>query len=156
MSTNEHSKVLLINGPNLNIIGTREPQIYGYTTLPELETQLTHKAGELQLALSCFQSNIEGEIINQIHKAKSENIDVILINPGAYTHTSIAIRDAFLSVDIPFIEIHISNVFAREPFRHHSYLSDIASGILVGHGLFGYELGLYRAKNIVSSRSSKT
>lgn len=152
MLANSFPKVLLINGPNLNMIGTREPHIYGSTTLSQLEEQLTIKATELQLALSCFQSNIEGEIITQIQKAKSEDIDVIIINPGAYTHTSIGIRDAFLSVQIPFIETHISNVYARESFRHHSYLSDVAAGILVGHGLFGYELALYRAKNIVSLR----
>lgn len=152
MANGELPKILLINGPNLNMIGTREPHIYGATTLPQLENQLTEKATQLELALSCFQSNIEGEIITQIQTAKADNIDVIIINPGAYTHTSIGIRDAFLSVQIPFIEIHISNVYARESFRHHSYLSDVAAGILVGHGLFGYELALYRAKNIVSSR----
>lgn len=152
MSTADLPKVLLINGPNLNMIGTREPHIYGSTTLEQLETQLTAQAHQLQLTLSCFQSNIEGEIITKIQQAKSDNVDVIIINPGAYTHTSIGIRDAFLSVQIPFIEIHISNVYARENFRHHSYLSDVASGILVGHGLFGYELALYRAQNIISSR----
>lgn len=152
MSTTDLPKVLLINGPNLNMIGTREPHIYGSTTLTQLEEQLTAQATQAQLSLSCFQSNIEGEIITQIQQAKSNNVDVIIINPGAYTHTSIGIRDAFLSVQIPFIEIHISNVYAREHFRHHSYLSDVASGILVGHGLFGYELALYRAQNIISSR----
>ncbi len=152
MSTTDLPKVLLINGPNLNMIGTREPHIYGSTTLPELEEQLTNLAETLQLNLSCFQSNIEGEIITKIQQAKFDNTDVIVINPGAYTHTSIGIRDAFLSVQIPFIEIHISNVYARENFRHHSYLSDVASGILVGHGLFGYELALYRAKNLALPR----
>lgn len=152
MSTADSPKVLLINGPNLNMIGTREPHIYGSTTLIQLEEQLTEKSKQLEFALTCYQSNIEGEIITQIQQAKSNNIDVIIINPGAYTHTSIGIRDAFLSVQIPFIEIHISNVYAREHFRHHSYLSDVASGILVGHGLFGYELALYRAQNIISSR----
>lgn len=152
MSTSESHKVLLINGPNLNMIGMREPHIYGSTTLDQLEKQLIEQASHLQLDLHCYQSNIEGEIITQIQQAKFNNYDVILINPGAYTHTSIGIRDAFLSVQIPFIEIHISNVYARENFRQHSYLSDIASGILVGHGLFGYELALYRAKNIITSR----
>lgn len=152
MSTTDLPKVLLINGPNLNMIGTREPHIYGSTTLPQLEEQLTDLASTLQINLSCFQSNIEGEIITKIQQAKFNNTEVIVINPGAYTHTSIGIRDAFLSVQIPFIEIHISNVYARENFRHHSYLSDVASGILVGHGLFGYELALYRAKNLISPR----
>lgn len=152
MSTTDLPKVLLINGPNLNMIGTREPHIYGSTTLPQLEEQLTGLASTLQIDLSCFQSNIEGEIITKIQQAKFNNTEVIVINPGAYTHTSIGIRDAFLSVQIPFIEIHISNVYARENFRHHSYLSDVASGILVGHGLFGYELALYRAKNLISPR----
>ncbi len=152
MSTTDLPKVLLINGPNLNMIGTREPHIYGSTTLPQLEEQLTGLASTLQINLSCFQSNIEGEIITKIQQAKFNNTEVIVINPGAYTHTSIGIRDAFLSVQIPFIEIHISNVYARENFRHHSYLSDVASGILVGHGLFGYELALYRAKNLISPR----
>lgn len=152
MSISDLPKVLLINGPNLNMIGMREPHIYGSTTLPQLEKQLTDLATTLELDLSCFQSNIEGDIITKIQQAKFNNTDVIVINPGAYTHTSIGIRDAFLSVQIPFIEIHISNVYARENFRHHSYLSDIASGILVGHGLFGYELALYRAKNLALPR----
>jgi 3-dehydroquinate dehydratase-2 len=136
------SQLLLLNGPNLNLLGTREPGIYGAGTLADIEARLTRKALELGHTLHCFQSNQEGLLVDRIHQARSEGIAYILINPGAYTHTSVALRDALLGVAIPFIEIHLSNVFTREPFRHHSYFSDIAVGSIVGLGAHGYTLAL--------------
>ena len=135
-------KVLLINGPNLNLLGSREPQVYGSTTLAELENGLRAQAQGLDLELECFQSNHEGAIVDRIHQARSDGVGFVIINPGAYTHTSIAIRDAFAGVDIPFVEVHISNVHRREAFRHHSYLSDVAEGTIVGLGTQGYALAL--------------
>lgn len=135
-------KLLLINGPNLNLLGTREPEIYGSTTLAEIETDLVARAGVLGHALECFQSNHEGGIVDRIHQARTDGVSFILINPGAYTHTSIAIRDAFAAVAIPFVEVHLSNVHKRETFRHHSYLSDVAEAVLVGCGVMGYQLAL--------------
>ncbi len=146
--------VLLINGPNLNLIGLREPEIYGATTLPMLEKNLNDLAAQRNIQLFSFQSNHEGEIVDSIHNAKNNNIQCIIINPGAYTHTSIAIRDAFLGVSIPFIEIHISNIYKRESFRHHSYLSDIADGIIIGHGIFGYTLALYQAEHLLNNNTN--
>lgn len=130
--------VLLLSGPNLNLLGTREPELYGFTTLEELEQKVVRFFNEHQIECLTYQSNTEGEMINWLHKHR--DADFLLINPGAYTHSSIALRDAILGVDIPFIEIHISNIFSREPFRHHSYFSDIAVGCLVGLGTYGYEL----------------
>lgn len=139
------ARFLVLNGPNLNLLGEREPEVYGYTTLAEIDTSIIEHAQAQGHELSCFQSNAEHEIINRIHQAKKEACDFIIINPGAFTHTSIAIRDAFLGVSIPFIEIHLSNVFAREEFRRHSYLSDIAVGIISGMGAKGYELAFEAA-----------
>lgn len=136
---------LLINGPNLNLLGTREPGVYGNTRLAAVESALTARAQSLGHTLSCFQSNAEHELVDRIQAAASEAIDFILLNPGAFTHTSIAMRDALLAVGIPFIEIHLSNVFAREEFRHKSYFSDIAAGCIFGVGAIGYELGLKAA-----------
>ena len=137
--------ILLLNGPNLNLLGLREPAIYGSASLQSIERKL----GELALAhghtLTAFQSNAEHELIAKIHAAKHEGIAFVIINPGGYSHTSIALRDAFLAVAVPFIEVHLSNVFAREAFRHHSYLSDIAVGCIVGLGPVGYELALEAA-----------
>jgi 3-dehydroquinate dehydratase-2 len=137
--------ILLLNGPNLNLLGLREPAIYGSAGLQSIERKL----GELAVAhghtLSAFQSNAEHELIAKIHAAKHEGIAFVIINPGGYSHTSIALRDAFLAVAVPFIEVHLSNVFAREAFRHHSYLSDIAVGCIVGLGPIGYELALEAA-----------
>jgi 3-dehydroquinate dehydratase-2 len=134
--------ILLLNGPNLNLLGLREPEIYGSASLQSIELKL----GELAVArghtLFAFQSNAEHELIAKIHATKHEGIAFVIINPGGYSHTSIALRDAFLSVAVPFIEVHLSNVFAREAFRHHSYLSDIAVGCIVGLGPIGYELAL--------------
>ena len=135
-------KVLVINGPNLNLLGTREPHIYGATTLADVENALQAQAGQLGLALDCFQSNHEGAIVDRIHQARLGGVDFAIINPGAYTHTSVAIRDAFAGVAIPFVEVHISNVHKREAFRHHSYLSDIAEAVMAGFGTMGYDLAL--------------
>jgi 3-dehydroquinate dehydratase-2 len=137
--------ILLLNGPNLNLLGKREPGHYGSLTLTEIEARLTALANQQQHALLCYQSNAEGALVDRIHQALDEHVDFIIINPGAYTHTSIALRDALLGVAIPFIEIHLSNVHRREPFRHHSYLSDIAEGVILGLGALGYELALYAA-----------
>lgn len=137
--------ILLLNGPNLNLLGKREPQHYGHLTLGDIETKLTTLAEQQQHILTCFQSNSEGALVDRIHQAMDTQTDFILFNPGAYTHTSIALRDALLGTAIPFIEIHLSNVHQREAFRHHSYFSDIASGIIVGLGTLGYELALQAA-----------
>ena len=139
------ASLLLINGPNLNLLGSREPGVYGETNLAEVESRLTSLAGERGHELQCFQSNAEHEIVDRVQQAATDKVDFILLNPGAFTHTSIAIRDALLAVSIPFIEIHLSNVFAREEFRHNSYFSDIAAGCLFGLGAYGYELALKAA-----------
>lgn len=137
-------RILLLNGPNLNMLGTREPEKYGTLTLSQIVSRLTAEAEALNVTLDSLQSNAEYVLIDRIHQAK-DNIDYILINPAAFTHTSVALRDALLSVSIPFIEIHLSNVHAREPFRHHSYLSDIASGVICGLGADGYSYALQTA-----------
>lgn len=139
------ASLLLINGPNLNLLGSREPGVYGETNLAEVESRLTSLAAEQGHELQCFQSNAEHEIVDRVQQAATDKVDFILLNPGAFTHTSIAIRDALLAVSIPFIEIHLSNVFAREEFRHNSYFSDIAAGCLFGLGAYGYELALKAA-----------
>ena len=136
---------LVLNGPNLNLLGTREPGLYGQQTLQDIEQRLKQLAAQQQHQLSCFQSNAEFQLIDRIHQAVQDQVDFIIINPAAFTHTSVALRDALLGVGIPFIEVHISNVFARETFRHHSYLSDIAVGVISGLGPQGYELALKSA-----------
>ncbi|WP_435751555.1 type II 3-dehydroquinate dehydratase [Thauera sp. AutoDN2] len=136
------STVLVINGPNLNLLGTREPEIYGATTLADVESGLRTQGGTLGVEVLCFQSNHEGAIVDRIHQARGEGVGWILINPGAYTHTSVAIRDALAGVAIPFVEVHISNVHKREVFRHHSYLSDVAEAVMAGFGTQGYVLAL--------------
>ena len=143
--------VLLLNGPNLNLLGNREPGTYGTTSLAEVEERLGALASNSGQQLSTFQSNNEGELIDRIHQAGADGVDFILFNPAAFTHTSIALRDALLGVKIPFIEIHLSNVHARESFRHHSYFSDIAAGVIVGLGPLGYELALYAALQRLSA-----
>jgi 3-dehydroquinate dehydratase II len=135
-------KILLLNGPNLNLLGTREPAKYGSTTLAEVEAMCTREAGRLGAELAAFQSNHEGALVDRIHAARAEGVDYVIINAGALTHTSVALRDALAGVAIPFIEVHITNVHAREPFRHHSYLSEIAAGVIVGLGVTGYRLAL--------------
>jgi 3-dehydroquinate dehydratase-2 len=136
------ARILLLNGPNLNLLGTREPAVYGASTLQEIEAKLIGLAEARGHHLLCSQSNAEHDLIARIHGTKSDAIAFLIFNPGAFTHTSIALRDALLGVSIPFIEVHLSNIFAREDFRHRSYLSDIAAGCIVGLGPMGYELAL--------------
>jgi 3-dehydroquinate dehydratase-2 len=133
------AKILVLNGPNLNLLGTREPKHYGSDTLETIAQRLQNIADANNVTLETFQSNAEHELINRIHSSRNV-VDFIIINPAAFTHTSVAIRDALSAVEIPFIEVHLSNVHAREPFRHHSYLSDIAVGVICGLGAQGYEL----------------
>lgn len=137
--------ILVIHGPNLNLLGQREPDIYGHLTLNDINQDLKQYANQHQCELSTFQSNAESEIINRIHQAILDKVRFIIINPAAFTHTSVAIRDAILGVNIPFIEVHLSNVHAREPFRHHSYLSDKAKGVICGLGAYGYKAALTHA-----------
>lgn len=143
------AKILLVHGPNLNLLGTREPEVYGTTTLDEINQALAALAKARQHSLEHYQSNAEHELIGRIHQAKQEGVRFIIINPGAFTHTSIALRDALLGVAIPFIEVHLSNVFARESFRQHSYLSDAAVGVISGLGAKGYEFALQAADEIL-------
>jgi len=131
-------KILLLNGPNLNMLGTREPEIYGSLSLPDIEKQLQEKASEHQIELNTFQSNAEHELVDRIQQSINQDVKFILINPAAFTHTSVAIRDALASVRLPFIEIHLSNPHAREPFRKQSYFSDLAVGIIAGFGVNSY------------------
>lgn len=138
------AKLLVLNGPNLNLLGTREPSVYGTSTLPEIDAHLIKRAAEAGHSLRCLQSNAEHVLIDAVHAARGE-VALILINPGAFTHTSIALRDALLGVAIPFIELHLSNVHAREPFRRHSYLSDVAIGVITGFGAQSYDLALSAA-----------
>lgn len=135
-------KVLVLHGPNLNLLGTREPETYGHTTLADIDEALAKRAAEAGLALETFQSNHEGALVDRIHAARGEGVDFIIINPAAYTHTSVALRDALAGVAIPFVEVHLSNVHRREPFRHHSYFSDVAVGVICGLGWQGYLLAL--------------
>ena len=139
------AKLLLLNGPNLNLLGTREPDIYGSESLDDIATKLSKLATDKNHQMMHFQSNSEGDLVNQIHQAAQDDVAFILFNPAAYTHTSVAIRDALLGTKIPFIEIHLSNVHQREEFRRHSYFSDIAIGTIVGFGAQGYELALEAA-----------
>ncbi len=138
------SHLLLLNGPNLNLLGTREPEVYGATTLAEIEADMAQRAQSLGHSLSSFQSNHEGALVDRVQEARG-TVDFILLNPGAFTHTSVALRDALLGVAIPFIEVHLSNVYRRESFRHHSYFTDIAVGAIVGLGPIGYGLALLAA-----------
>lgn len=139
------ASILVLHGPNLNLLGTREPGLYGATGLEDINRQLTERCRELGHHLLCLQSNAEYELIERIHEARGEGVDFIIINPAAFTHTSVALRDALLAVDIPFIEVHLSNVYKREPFRHTSYFSDIAEGVICGLGADGYQLALTAA-----------
>lgn len=145
-------RILLLNGPNLNMLGKREPHLYGAQTLADIEQHLTRLAEEKGVSLEAFQSNSEEALINRIHCAFGE-IDFILINPAGFTHTSVALRDALLAVAIPFVEIHLSNIHAREPFRHHSYLSDVAKGVIYGLGAKGYEYALDFAYGYLNLRA---
>ncbi|MEE9963983.1 MAG: type II 3-dehydroquinate dehydratase [Propionicimonas sp.] len=134
--------VLVINGPNLNTLGTREPEVYGTTTLADIEAGVVAQGAAAGLSVATFQSNHEGDIVDRLHAARGEGVRFVIINPGAFTHTSVAIRDAFAAVEIPFCEVHISNVHAREEFRKHSYLSDLAVGVLTGFGAYGYTMAM--------------
>ncbi|WP_374658167.1 type II 3-dehydroquinate dehydratase [Inhella sp.] len=137
--------LLVLHGPNLNLLGTREPEVYGRDTLADIDARLQQQAAGAGYSLSSFQSNHEGALVDRIHAARQDGTRFILINPGAFTHTSIALRDALTGVALPFIEVHLSNVHRREPFRHHSYLSDVAVGVICGLGAQGYELALQAA-----------
>ncbi len=139
------AKILVLHGPNLNLLGTREPEVYGRTTLADIDAQLEHDARTAGHELASLQSNAEHVLIDRVHAAARDDTAFILINPAAFTHTSVALRDALAGVAIPFIEIHLSNVHAREPFRHHSYFSDLAAGVIVGLGADGYRLALSAA-----------
>ncbi|OED43222.1 type II 3-dehydroquinate dehydratase [Endozoicomonas sp. (ex Bugula neritina AB1)] len=143
------ASILVLNGPNLNLLGKREPGVYGATTLEQINQNLISLASSQSHELETFQSNAEHGLIDRIHQAGEEGVDFIIINPAAYTHTSVAIRDALLGVSIPFVEVHLSNIHRRESFRHHSYFSDIAVGVIAGLGPKGYELALqYAAEQI--------
>jgi 3-dehydroquinate dehydratase-2 len=135
-------KLLLLNGPNLNLLGTREPAVYGTETLADIEHAATAQAAAAGATLFCFQSNHEGALIDRIHAARTDGVDAIVINPGALTHTSVALRDALAGVAIPFVEVHISNIHQREAFRHHSFLSAIALGTICGLGTDGYRFAI--------------
>jgi 3-dehydroquinate dehydratase-2 len=135
-------KILVLNGPNLNLLGTREPEIYGTETLHDIENRLTILALESSIDIDFFQSNSEDGLIDRLHQAKKDSVDYVIINPGAFTHTSVALRDAFLGTNIPFIEVHISNIYSREDFRKKSFLSDISTGLITGLGTAGYEFAL--------------
>ena len=139
------ARLLLLNGPNLNLLGSREPGIYGAQTLESIENRAAEVARESGHELSAFQSNAEHELIERIHRAPADGIAFLVFNPGAFTHTSVALRDAIAAVRLPFIEVHLSNTHAREPFRKHSYFSDIAVGVITGFGAFGYELAVRAA-----------
>lgn len=147
----DDAAVLVLHGPNLNLLGTREPSIYGRDTLQAIDARLNAQARAAGVRLLTFQSNHEGALVDRVQAARNESVRYVLINPAAFTHTSVALRDALVAVDIPFIEIHLSNVHAREPFRHHSYFSDKAVGTIVGLGALGYELALQFALGQIAS-----
>ena len=146
-------RILLLNCPNLNMLGKREPKHYGRLSLSAIEQRMQSLAVEYQVDLQCFQANSEEKLIDKIHQS-FQQVDFIIINPAAYTHTSVALRDALLAVSIPFVEVHLSNVHKREPFRHHSYFSDIAEGVICGLGAQGYEFALQFALNYLSEKSN--
>jgi 3-dehydroquinate dehydratase II len=144
--------ILLLNGPNLNLLGAREPGIYGKVTLDQVHERMAQLAAEAGHHLTAFQSNSESELIARVHEAPASHVAFVILNPAGFTHTSVALRDALLAVKIPFIEVHLSNVYAREPFRHHSYFSDIAVGSITGLGAVGYELALRAASEYIAAR----
>ena len=139
------ARLLLLNGPNLNLLGSREPAVYGRTTLPQIEADLGARCADAGHTLDCLQSNAEHELVERVQAARGDGTAFILINPAAFTHTSVALRDALAAVAIPFIEVHLSNPHAREPFRHHSYLSDLAVGVVAGFGADSFRLALEAA-----------
>jgi 3-dehydroquinate dehydratase-2 len=144
-------KILLLNGPNLNLLGTREPLVYGHDTLADVETRAVALGAARGVTVDCFQSNHEGALIDRIHAARLDGTGHIVVNPGGLTHTSVALRDALAGVAIPFFEVHVSNVHKREAFRHHSFLSDIAAGVIVGFGVAGYAMALNAAIDRLSA-----
>lgn len=145
-------QALVLHGPNLNLLGFREPDIYELVTLNEINERLTKLAEEYSAQVACFQSNSESELIERVHKARDDHTGFIIINPAAFTHTSVALRDALAAVGLPFIEVHLSNIFAREPFRQDSYFSDLAVGVISGLGARGYELALQYALEHLSTK----
>jgi 3-dehydroquinate dehydratase-2 len=145
-------RILVLNGPNLNLLGAREPAFYGGSTLEEIVKRLEEVAVERGTTLTSFQSNAEHELIEQVHAASKEKVDFLIINPAAFTHTSVALRDALKAVEIPFIEVHLSNIHAREEFRRHSYFSDVAVGVISGLGPIGYELAVQAAVQYLEER----
>ncbi|WP_198679844.1 type II 3-dehydroquinate dehydratase [Idiomarina fontislapidosi] len=153
-TSRQKKHILVLNGPNLNLLGRREPNIYGHETLKDVEQLLHTQASTLGVTLECKQSNREYELIEWVHEAVN-NAQMIIINPGAFAHTSVALRDALLGVGIPFYEVHISNIYRREAFRHHSYLADIAEGVISGFGIYGYELALAAANRLIDSTLEK-
>ena len=146
------SKLLLLNGPNLNLLGQRETGVYGKSSLSDVENQVQNKAREHGHNAVCYQTNSESGLVEAVQDAPSQEIAMVIINPGGYTHTSVALRDAFLGVSLPFIEVHISNIFSRESFRHKSYLSDIAIGVISGLGVLGYRLAIIAADNWLAEK----
>jgi 3-dehydroquinate dehydratase-2 len=146
-----NQSVLVIQGPNLNLLGMREPEVYGTITLDDIHKKLTDLAKQADISLETYQSNHEGELIDRVQKAKKDGVSFIIINPGGFTHTSVALRDALAGVAIPFIEVHLSNIHQREEFRKHSYFSDLAMGVICGLGAHGYELALNTIQHKLSS-----
>lgn len=144
-------RILLLNGPNLNMLGAREPKHYGSISLASIEEKIQTLATQYNVKVECFQANSEEKLINKIHESFHQ-VDFILINPAAYTHTSVALRDALLAISIPFVEIHLSNVHKREPFRHHSYFSDVAEGVICGLGAKGYEFAFLFAIDYLAKK----
>ena len=145
--------ILVLHGPNLNLLGTREPQVYGATTLAEINADLKKLAADRGMVLDHFQSNHEGALIDRVHAARTDGTRFIIINPAAYTHTSVALRDALAGIALPFVEVHLSNVHRREPFRHHSYFSELAEGVICGLGATGYRLALEYALEKLGSQA---
>ncbi|MFU2077392.1 MULTISPECIES: type II 3-dehydroquinate dehydratase [Avibacterium] len=146
------ARILLLNGPNLNMLGKREPKHYGTLSLSTIEQRMQQLANEHQIELTCFQANSEEKLIEKIHQS-FQQVDFIIINPAAYTHTSVALRDALLAVAIPFVEVHLSNVHKRESFRHHSYFSDVAEGVICGLGAQGYEFAFHYARQYLANKA---
>ena len=147
--------ILVLHGPNLNLLGTREPEIYGSETLDEINHRLRIEAERVGATLTCLQSNGEQELVEAIHQARTDGTQFVIINPAAVTHTSVAIRDALSAVQIPCIEVHISNIYAREPFRHHSYISDVAEAVISGLGSFGYDCALAAVLQSLDTHSTQ-